>query len=212
MQSYTNKMKRLTLLTLIGICSLQNMLGQTISQNSSTSGIIAGLEVGSFSWISEDFGYENYLNGMGVRAQLRYGINESFSLGLNFLQSFKIEDYTGGKDFTVNVFQLEGRLHLLGTGSKWRPTLAGSFNLSAANPELFIFSTGQLGLSSLKGTGIGVEAGINYYLNVQTALNLTVNYITGNYTNVVVAGVELSQDAHYNILYFSVGARYQLVP
>jgi len=186
--------------------------GQSISQNSSTAGIIAGLEIGSFSWKSDDLDFIDYLNGLGLRAQLRYGINESFSVGLNYLQSFKLEDYSGGKDFSVNAFQFEARLNLLGTQSKWRPTLAASLNYSTANPELVILETGQLGLSTIKGLGLGVEGGINYYVNPKTALNFSANLITGNYTNVVVAGVELSEDLNYTILYFALGVRYQLVP
>lgn len=210
-------MHLLTTKSFIGLFGLfftfaQLTTAQDFSQKSSTIGLIGGIELGPLSWKSDDLDFVNYVNGLGIRAQLRYGINEFFSVNMHYLQSFNLTDYSGGEDFSVNAFQFGGRFHLMETASQWRPFLGASLSYSTSNPELVIIDSGIQGISSIKGLGIGLEGGGHYFFNPRTSLNFSANLVRGNYTNVVVAGQELTEDLNYTILYFALGFNYQLVP
>ncbi len=181
---------------------------QTITQKSSTTGITGGLELGSISWNSSDLEQLEYMTTVGLKAKLNYGIDEMFSLGLNYIQSLKFK-YFDNTSFSLNVFQLEGRLHFGSTQSSLRPTIAANVLYSTSDPILI--SEQLESRSMLKGFGFGLNAGLKYFLNTNLSISGNVEYMNGRYTDNVFAGQEDEYTYNYNLISFTVGLNYTLV-
>ena len=66
---------------------------QTIQQNSSAIGILGSLEFGPILWKSSDLAVPDFANTFGIKGRLNYGINEMFSAGIAYTQSFRFPEY-----------------------------------------------------------------------------------------------------------------------
>ncbi len=190
----------------LGIINLAS--SQTIQQNSSTVGLVGSLEFGPVLWKSTDLEVFDYASTLGIRGKLNYGINELFSVGLAYLQSFRFAQYED-EDFKINLFQFEGRMHFAGTDSKFRPTLAVNLTYSGGNPELFTDS-GSTAISNLRGFGLGLEGGLKYFVNPTLALNAVLNYTTGRYTNNITDGMADTDTFDFSIIFLGLGVSYRL--
>ena len=177
---------------------------QTISQRSSTTGLTGGVELGLFSYALDD---ERHTASTSVKAKLNYGIDEMFSVGLNYLHSFNIEQFIE-PNFSANVFQLEGRINFGSTQSVLRPTIAANLSYSTSDPGLLEGDYHRMSL--LKGFGFGVNAGLKYFLNTAMSISGNADFITGRYTDNVFDGEKDDQNYHFNLLSFTIGFNYKI--
>ncbi len=139
----------------------------------------AGLQSGTEVIILPDIN-----NALGIDILGGYGINDTWSIELNFMSSGHSGTWQGlSGDVSYNSFSINGKYSFTSSNRVQPYLLFGiSSNVLLIKKGATDTSTGEVADATLSGPGVNAGVGIDDYLNPNVSLNLGIMYRYVNYT------------------------------
>lgn len=204
-------MKNLFITILCLFFAFKLSYGQDIQSSGSGFSVYGGLSYSS--WVSESV----FLSGLaeleptggGIKLGVAYGITEKVGVNLDHY-SLSFANQNEWNTFRIAMQSLSARFTFGATLSKFRPFAeVGIARVSNRIDPVFFDGFDNLILDNT-GFGLHLGGGLNFYINTNLAISLSVTYMTGIFSTISLSEVafEPFEDVDFAVLNVNLGARY----